>query len=242
MKRFLIVQIRPEDEAADNELESFLKFGGLSLQDIQRVQADREPIPDLNLDDYAGVILGGGPSNISDEYKNQRTQEMERTIFHLLDQVVEKDTPFLGACYGIGALAAHQGAVVSKEQFGEGVGAVTIALTEAGLKDPLLRDLPESFQAFAGHKEACQNLPDSAVLLASSPICPIQMIRVKNNIYATQFHPELDTDGIVIRINVYKHAGYFPASEAESLIARVRQDTVTQPVRILQNFIERFRV
>ena len=38
-------------------------------------------------------------------------------------------------------------------------------------------------------------LPPTAVLLATSPRCPVQMFRVKQNLYATQFHPELDVRG-----------------------------------------------
>lgn len=241
MKRFLIIQIRPEDEAADNELESFVEFGGLSLQEIHRVQADREVLTGINAEHYAGVIVGGGPANISDTNKSPPASRMEQQIFRLLDRVIETDTPYLGACYGLGTVAAHQGGIISKECYSEPVGAVTVTLTDTGRSDPLTRDLPSSFKAFGGHKEACQNLPPGSTLLASSESCPIQMIRFKQNIYATQFHPELDTHGIVVRINVYKHAGYFPADEADSLIAKVREEEVTVPVRILQNFINRYR-
>ena len=52
-----------------------------------------------------------------------------------------------------------------------------------------------TFDAFVGHKEACRVLPADAVLLASSPTCPVQMFRVRENLYATQFHPELDVAG-----------------------------------------------
>lgn len=241
MKRFLIVQIRPEDEAADNELEAFLKFGGLDPNEIHRVQADREEIPDTNLENYAGVIIGGGPSNVSSPEKQEYEKRMEKGLSRLIDQVVEKDIPFLGACYGFGALIHHQGGVISKEKYSEVVGAITISLTNGGVEDPLTKALPKSFRAFGGHKEACQIMPDSAVLLASSDYCPTQMIRVKNNIYATQFHPELDTDGIVVRINVYKHAGYFPPEDAVTLIEQVRQEEVTVPVQIMKNFVDRFR-
>ena len=33
-------------------------------------------------------------------------------VADLLDRVVEADFPFFGACYGVGTLACHQGAVV----------------------------------------------------------------------------------------------------------------------------------
>lgn len=241
MKRFLIIQIRPEDKAADNELESFMKFGGLELNDFHRIQADRQPILDLKLNNYSAVIVGGGPSNVSDKDKNENTLRMEQDVMRLLDQVVENDIPYLGACYGFGAMIVHQGGVVSKEKYAENVGAMSVELTPEGRQDPLLKNLPLKFRVFGGHKEACQSLPAGVVKLAGSNDCPVQMIRVKNNIYATQFHPELDTDGIIVRIHVYKNAGYFPPQDAAKLIESVRQEDVTVPVNILKTFVSRYK-
>lgn len=238
MKKVLIVQVRPEDEAADNELDAFLKFGGLTMSDIHRVQADRATIPEINLSDYSAVIVGGGPLNISDKSKSDEVLRTEGDIFKLLDKIVEYDFPYLGACYGFGALVAHQKAIISKEQYSEDVGATTVTLTPDGSQDTLLRNVPSEFRAFGGHKEACQTLPHNATLLAGSEACPVQMIRVKNNIYATQFHPELDTDGIVLRINVYKHAGYFPPEDADDLVEVVQNEVVETPTQILRNFID----
>jgi len=101
--------------------------------------------------------------------------------------------------------------------------SVTITLTDAGRLDPLLADLPESFDAFVGHKEACSVLPPDAVLLASSPTCPVQMFRVRENLYATQFHPELDLPGIITRIGVYRDYGYFQPKEHDEVVALVRE-------------------
>ena len=69
--------------------------------------------------------------------------------------------------------------------------------------------LPADFAAYGGHKEAVTRLPPRAVQLATSPACPVQAFRIGRNVYATQFHPELDIDGLCTRIDVYKHAGYF---------------------------------
>ena len=71
------------------------------------------------------------------------------------------------------------------------------------------------FDAYVGHKEACRVLRRTATLLAGSATCPVQMFRVKQNLYATQFHPELDRPGIITRVHVYQDAGYFPPHELE---------------------------
>jgi GMP synthase (glutamine-hydrolysing) len=67
--------------------------------------------------------------------------------------------------------------------------------------------VPDSFTAFVGHKEAVQSLPAGCVHLVASAPCPFQMIRHGENVYATQFHPELDSNGLEVRINIYKNRG-----------------------------------
>ena len=59
MKPFLILQLRPETEASDSEFEAILRKGGLSTDAVHRVRLDQESLEaDLDLDDYAGVIVG----------------------------------------------------------------------------------------------------------------------------------------------------------------------------------------
>ncbi|HVI60666.1 MAG TPA: glutamine amidotransferase [Candidatus Saccharimonadales bacterium] len=242
-KPFLILQLRPEDEASDDELAAFMKFGGLKPSEVRRIRMEQQPMPDIDLADYAGVIIGGGPSNVSDDEaaKSPAQRRFESELRSLLTEVIERDFPLLGACYGLGILAIHLGGTVSKEKYSEEVGAITIKLTADAQNDPLTTGLPPSFRAFAGHKEACQDLPPGAALLAGSETCPIQMIRVKKNIYATQFHTELDQAGLALRINIYKDAGYFPPQDADKLIEAARAETVTVPEIMLRRFVERGR-
>ena len=115
-----------------------------------------------------------------------------------------------------------------------------VTLTEAGASDPLLAGMPPAFEAFVGHKEAISSLPSSATLLASSPGCPVQMFKVRENVYATQFHPELDVDGITTRIHAYADHGYFAADELQLTLAAVRRAAVSHPSRMLRTFVERY--
>ena len=156
----------------------------------------------------------------------------------LLDEVVTRDFPFLGACYGVGTVGVHLGAPIDRI-YAEPISVVPVTLTEAGASDPILAELPPTFNAFVGHKEAIRSLPDSATLLASSPTCPVQMFRVGANVYATQFHPELDVDGIILRIHAYANHGYFAADELEPTLAAVRRAEVSYPSRMLRTFVER---
>ena len=241
MKPFLLLAIRAEDAAADNEYESFLAFAGLDERDLHRHRLERQALGQVDLRDWSGILLGGGPFNASDpeDQKSPVQRRVEADLRGLLEKVISADFPFLGACYGIGTLGSHQGAVVDR-RYAEPIGAVPVTLTREGRRDPLLHGLPATFDAFVGHKEAISRLPRHAVLLASSPACPVQAFKIGSRIYATQFHPELDAAGLCTRIDVYKHAGYFEPDQADELKAQARRSNVTQPPAILRRFVERY--
>ena len=241
MKPFLILQLRPETETSDDEFAAILEKGGLTEDQTVRVRLDQQDsVAEDQLSDYAGIIVGGGPGCVSDaeDEKSDVEKKIENDVLRLMPAVTSGDIPFLGCCYGIGILAHHLGALVGKDCYGEDVGAVRCYLTEEGKSDPLLRGFPETFMAFVGHKEAVQELPRGCVHLLRSDPCPVQMIRYKDNVYATQFHPEADADVFEVRINIYKDKGYFAPEDAERIIAKCQQQDVDVPERILRRFVE----
>ncbi|NYF16351.1 GMP synthase (glutamine-hydrolyzing) [Microbacterium sp. AK009] len=239
-KPFVLLATRAEDLPADEEYTSFLRFAGLEERELIRIRMEAGPLPPLDLDALSGIFVGGGPFNASDpaEKKSAVQRRVEAEFARLLDEVVARDFPFLGACYGIGTLGSHQRAVIDRT-YSEPISVVPVTLTDAGEDDPLLAGFPRTFDAFVGHKEAVSVLPDSAVLLASSPTCPVQMFRVGRNVYATQFHPELDLDGMQTRVHAYADYGYFGADELDLTLAAVRRTPVIHPPRLLRTFVER---
>jgi GMP synthase (glutamine-hydrolysing) len=242
-KPFVLLQLRPEDAASDDEYEAFLRATGLTDEQLVRVRMEQS-LPELNLDEFSGVIIGGGPSNVSspDDMKFDYQKNFEPTLKKLVSEIVERDYPYFGECYGLGVLADVIGGRVSTEKYQENVGAVTVTLNDSAKADPLFEGLPDSFRVFAGHKEACQDVPPGSTLLGSSPDCPVHIIKVGENVYATQFHPELDSYGLEVRINVYKDAGYFPPEDADKLIAMGHREVVTVPAEILRRFVRRYQV
>lgn len=239
---FLILQLRPEDDTSNNEFESILKYGALEAQDTHRIRIEKSGIPALDLDDYAAVIVGGSPFDISTptERKSDIQLRIESDFRRLFDDVVERDIPFLGACSGCGLLGSYLDTPISGK-YSEPVGGARVSLTDEGRKDPLLAGFPDQIDVLCGHKEACDLLPRGATLLLTSEACPVQMFRVGENVYATQFHPEGDGEGFTVRIHAYKDFGYFPPEEADALIVAVNQSDTPHAREILRRFVERYR-
>ena len=234
--------MRPEDEAANSEFEAILRVGKIDKTNVHRIRLENPNLPEIILDNYSAIIAGGSPFDVScpGKKKSDVQKQVESFINTLFNDVIENDIPFLGACSGNGLLGNYCGTPISGK-FSEPVGGSEVFITNEGLKDPLLIGLPKKFTALVGHKEACDYVPEGAVLLVSSKPCPVQMFRIKNNIYATQFHPEADVKEFNLRIDIYKNHGYFLPEDAKSLKDNLKDIETPETKEILRRFVKKYK-
>lgn len=236
---FLFLSVRPEIEAVGPEYESVRRAMGVDAGRLEHLRLDVDPLGDLSIEEYSGIVVGGSPFNVTtpEAGKHEVQRRVESDLTRLAEQALAADFPLLLTCYGIGVLTRLLGGEVGTA-YGEQAQAVEIRLTADGAADPLVGALPERFEALVGHKEATERLPADAQLLAGSAGCPVQIYRVGRRVYATQFHPEVSTSDFIARAQVYRHHGYFPASELREVGERLAAASVTQPQRLLRRFAE----
>jgi len=241
-KPVLILQLRPEDATSDSEYACFLKYGGLRAENTCRMRIEQYGIPgNLELDDYSAIIVGGSPFDIStpENLKAPVQKKLEADFNRLLQQIVSRDFPFLGACSGNGLLGNYLGTRIST-RYAEAVGCVSLDITEAGRSDKLLGGFPAQIDVLLGHKEAVDTTPRGATLLITGRDCPVQMFRVGEHVYATQFHPEGDAEEFALRIDTYRNHGYFEPQEAEAIKRRVSRKSTPYAQAILRRFVESY--
>ena len=239
-KPFLLLTTRPEAEIAHEEYLSFLQASQLPAEALQHLRLDRELPTDLDIHQYSGIIVGGSPYNFSDTDKSQAQRRIEGWLLETAVRCLDDEVPFLGACYGVGLLG-YIGKGVTSRKFGENAEGIYLTKTEEGRKDPILDGLPDTFGGHVGHLEACEVLPKGATLLVTGEKCRVQMYRFGSCAYATQFHPELDPDGFYRRVTAY--GGTYSESGGEEALAQVARDrNCGQAQRVLQNFVELYRV
>ena len=240
-KPFLILQLRPENDTSDSEFAALLKYGELDENEVRRIRIEKTGIPELSLDDYSAVIVGGSPFDISTPEPEKSTIQkiIESDFNQLFDEIVVNDFPFLGACSGCGLLGNYLSAPISGK-YSEPVSGVMVTLTDDGRNDELLAGFPKQFPVLLGHKEACDEVPSGAKLLLRGKDCPVQMFRVGENVYATQFHPEGDSEGFTLRIHAYRNHGYFKPEEADDLIQTVQQADTPFARKLLKRFVSRY--
>ena len=233
-----MVSTRPEFEAAQNEYESFLIQSGLRREDLHHVLLEEVDFLDaFTAGDVSGVLIGGSPYNVStpQSAKTRSQMRVEAQVCELLAVALKEGVPVLATGFGLEVLAGYLGASTSEE-----LGATEIFVTAEGRDDPLLEGLPQTFTALVGHHEGVGDVPAHATLLASSPDCPVQMIRVGAAVYGSQFNPELDAERFAQRVAVYSDAGYGEPGTIEGIVSEARSQSEHVAGRVIRNFVTHF--
>ena len=233
-----MLAIRAEDVAADDEYAAILRCTGLDDGQLQRIRMEQSPPGSVDLDQWSGIIPGGGPFQASDhEEIKSATQRRVEAELAACWTTLWSGFPFPGCGYGIGTLGRHQGAVVDRT-YAEPIGGVRIKLTRAGQEDPLRTCrivLRRVLRPQGGDQQAAGTCSDAGVLER----CPVQAFRIGRRVYATQFHPELDLDGLATRIEVQVRRLLKP-EQADAVLAAARASGVTEVPNILEGLVELF--
>ena len=187
----IIVQNDPLVPAG--RLAEFMTGAGLGFRTVRLFAGDSLP----RVDECRAVFVLGGTMGVHD------TAEFPflLPLMDFMREAAEENVSLLGICLGGQLLAAALGGEVRAASRGE-KGVREVALTSAGLGDPLFRGLEGVFEAFQWHNDSF-DLPAGALHLASSPLCPGQAFRYRNA-YALQFHPEVDRGIVAAWIQAFR--------------------------------------
>jgi GMP synthase (glutamine-hydrolysing) len=138
--------------------------------------------------DFDAIIAMGGPMSVNDgDTLPWLTAEKA-----WVREAVLAGHPYWGVCLGVQLLAASLGARVYKGPKPE-VGIMPVFLTSSARDDAVFSGLPPELLTFQWHGETF-DLPEGAVLLATSPAYPNQAFRWKEKAYGVQFHVEISAD------------------------------------------------
>jgi GMP synthase (glutamine-hydrolysing) len=155
--------------------------------ELLRVEIDDgDPLPEIG--DVDAIVAMGGPMSVNDESERPWLVEEKR----LIAEAVCSGVAFWGVCLGVQLLASSLGARVYPSAAPE-VGLLPVFLTDAAHADPVFAGLPSELLTLQWHGDTF-DLPDGAVLLAGSPLCPNQAFRAGSNAYGLQFHLEVSPE------------------------------------------------
>lgn len=179
-----------ESFEAPGAYEQWARDRGHAVTYSRVYQGDSLPV---NPDGIDMLVVMGGP-------QSPATTQQECSYFDaiaeekLIASCIATGMPVIGVCLGsqlIGeALGAHYAHSPHRE-----IGLFPIALTERGLRDPLLADFGRRLPVGHWHGDM-PGLTDRAVVLAVSEGCPRQIVRYQDRVYGFQCHLEFTEDTI----------------------------------------------
>lgn len=144
----------------------------------------------------AGVVITGSHAMVSER------EPWSEALVPWLRTAVACECPTLGICYGHQLLAHALGGHVAHHPDGVEIGTVCVQRMGNAGTDPLLGELPESFDAQAVHWQSVQQLPPGAELLARSEHEAHHAFRIGRNTWGVQFHPEFSDQALGAYLDV----------------------------------------
>ncbi len=174
-----------------------------------------EPIPAL--EDYDALWVMGGPMDVWDVVEHPWLRAEKRAIRRF---VRELGRPYLGICLGHQLLADALGGTCGPQRPPE-IGILDVELTAAAVSDPVFAELPRQQKALQWHSVQVAEAPEDAVVLASSPLCPVQAMRVGSLAWSLQYHVELEAHTIPEWGCVPAYARALEATEGAGALQRM---------------------
>ncbi len=177
-----------------------------------------EPIPPL--EDYDGLWVMGGPMDVWDEALCPWLQPEKEAIRCWVEEMRK---PFLGVCLGHQLLADALGGHCTRQSSPE-IGILEVSLTPAAVNDPLFAGIDSPVPCLQWHSVAVTELPPDTTVLATSPACECQAIRVGQNAWGIQFHVELEPTTIPEWGNIPAYAKALEETLGPGAMARMESD------------------
>lgn len=190
--RLLLLQIRePDDPVIEEERVSFAEKAGLGVEQIPLHNLLDGPPTRAEVESCDGVLVGGS----GDYYVSKGHMPGVDELMRFFVEIADRGVPTFASCFGFQLMVHALGGEIVHDVGNTELGTLELALTEAGKRDPVMGILPPTFNAQLGHKDRAERLPPGFENLATSNRCQFQAFRVPDKpIWATQFHPELDSE------------------------------------------------
>ena len=137
-------------------------------------------VPSLEISQFDSFILSG-------RIKNDK--KMNATNSQIIKHVISEKKSLLGICYGAEILAITMGGTIKKSN-------KPVKGEETVLVEKENKICQNKIQVFESHRYEISQLGNQLHSLASSKSCKHEIVKHNDlNIFGTQFHPEMSSDG-----------------------------------------------
>lgn len=168
----------------------------------------------LNLNKYDAFVWTGGGGNIYKKNDHNKSQ------LNLCSDILKLNKPIWGSCWGMQVIVTSFGKKVVKSNKPEFGIAKNIKITNSTLNNSIYKDKELIFDAPAHHYDIISDIPNGFEIISENDT-GIQSIYSKSqNIFCTQYHPELPYDYIANLMLFWKnnYRNLFNSKDFNSLI------------------------
>jgi GMP synthase (glutamine-hydrolysing) len=200
--KILVLQIRENLSVQIEEMESFIKFSGITSIHFDSFNVFKTPVFDSSiLSGYDALIVGGASEASVLEPKKY---PFVISIITTMQYCIKENFPVFASCFGFQAAVLALEGKITTQKSGFELGTYSMTMTSSAKLDPVFKGIDNGFYAVSVHQEKATTLPNQCELLAYTESCA-HAFRVKGkNFWAFQFHPELDMLTLKERLGIYQ--------------------------------------
>ena len=233
--RFLLLQVRDAgDPMRDQEVRCFANALACGLEQIEVFDLLTGAPTVRQLQPWDAVLLGG-----SGAYSVAEGGPWLPAALEAMCELHDLAKPTFASCWGFQAMARALGGEVTTDASRAELGSVVVTTTQPGRNDEVFRNAGQQFLAQMGHQDVVTRLPEEAILLASSELVTNQAFRLRNKpIYATQFHPELNREALIERVEAYPRYVQKIAGMTIEEFERTRCQETPVAQQLLRDFVK----
>ena len=207
------------------QLREYLARDGVRWDAVELDEGEEIPA----LDDYDALWVMGGPMDVWDTEEHPWLIAEKQAIKRW---VTELNRPYLGLCLGHQLLADALDGSCSKLDPPE-IGVLDIQLTQEGIADPIFADMPSAQKALQWHSVQVEKAPSNSVVLASSPACANQAMKVGQHAWSMQYHVEVEPD----TVNTWAQVPAYRQALINTLGEKALPDMLTSATDNLPGFV-----
>lgn len=183
MTRILVFQHHPSEHPG--VFREFLAEDGIAWDAVELDAGEEIP----GLDGYDALWAFGGPM---DTWQEEQHPWLVPEKAAIREAVENRDLPFLGVCLGHQLLAEALGGTVGLSKTPE----VGVCPLEVRRNDPLIGKAGDRPKALQWHSAEITAACPGMEILASSPLCAAQAIKVGEKAYGIQYHMEVTAETV----------------------------------------------
>ena len=135
-----------------------------------------------SLNIFDGIIITGSPASANDK------DLWVSSLINIVKKTAQLNIPLFGSCFGHQVIAKAFGSEIVKNPDGWSLGLVE---TNVVRRETWMNGLETNTLLYSAHTEQVAEVPNEAELLFKSEGCDVAGFTLGNNIFTTQYHPEM---------------------------------------------------